>query len=63
MQYVSAVALASLSGKAPSNALIIQLGTLSLPSSRPPASPSMRLRSTQFSRLSIIERSTRYPRF
>ncbi len=51
MQYVSAVALASLSGKAPSKALITQLKTLSLLSSRPLANPSMRSRLMKFSSL------------
>lgn len=63
MQYVSAVALASLSGKAPSNTFITQPRTQSSLSSRPPASPSTRLRLTPSSRLSIIERSTRYLQF
>ena len=45
MQYVSAVALANLSGKAPSNTRNIQTRIRSSPSLRPLASPSMRLRS------------------
>ena len=59
MQYVSAVALASLSGKAPSKASLIQLRTQLSPSLRPLARRSMSLRLMPSSRLSIIERSMR----
>lgn len=47
MQYVSALALASLSGKAPSTSPFTKPRTPLSPSSRLPASPSMRHRSMQ----------------
>ena len=47
MQYASAVALASLSGKAPSNSTLIQPRTPSPLFSRPLESPSMMLKSMQ----------------
>ena len=57
MQYVSAVALASLSGKAPSTPAFIKPRTQLSPSSRPLANPSMRLKSTPFSLPSRAEPS------
>ena len=61
MQYASALALASLTGKAPSIASFIQLRNLSPPSSRPLAKIVMPLKSMQFSRQSTTERLTKYP--
>ena len=60
MQYASALALASLSGKAPSIASFIQPRTLSPPSSRPPVKNVTPLKSMQFSRQSTTERLTKY---
>ena len=60
MQYASAVALASLSGKPPSTHRPTQPRTQSSPSSRLPASPSMRHRSPQCSLPLMAEKSKTY---
>ena len=60
MQYVSAVALAGLSGKAPSTSQFTQPRSQSSPSSMPLASPSIWLRSLPSLTPSRAELSTMY---
>ena len=60
MQYASALALASLSGKAPSNTSIIQAKTLSQLSSKPLERTAMTLKSMPFSSQSATEKSMKY---
>ena len=60
MQYASALALASLTGKAPSNASLIQPRTQSPLSSRLPESPSMMPKSMQSLSPLTIEKLRKY---